>query len=222
MSRFTSPRHVRDVRFPTSRDLRRLGRDEPRARLLGRLRRPRAPTPTTAWRATASPSRSAAATRCRPPRSARSRRCVVGRRVEDVLDDLGDFSAGSSSATRSCAGSARRRASCTWRSARWSTPLWDLRRQARRQAAVEAARRPRPRRRSSTLVDFRYLERRADAATRRCGCCSAAEPGRAEREATPAAARATRPTRRRPGWLGYDDEKLARLAAEAVADGLRA
>ena len=31
----------------------------------------------------------------------------------------------------------------------------------------------------------------------------------------------TRPTRRPPGWLGYTDEKMIRLAKQAVADGFR-
>ena len=50
-------------------------------------------------------------------------------------------------------------------------------------------------------------------------CCARPSPGRAERERAPARARAIPPTRRRPGWLGYDDEKLVRLCREAVADG---
>jgi L-fuconate dehydratase len=67
------------------------------------------------------------------------------------------------------------------------------------------------------LVDFRYL---TDALTRdeALAILRAAEPGRAEREAT---------LRRQgypgytttPGWLGYDDEKLRRLCREALADG---
>ena len=67
------------------------------------------------------------------------------------------------------------------------------------------------------LVDFRYL---TDALTpdEALGILAAAEPGR--------------PRRRRellehgypayttsPGWLGYDDDKLVRLARQAVADG---
>jgi L-fuconate dehydratase len=67
------------------------------------------------------------------------------------------------------------------------------------------------------LVDFRYL---SDALTREDALVllRATEPGRAEREASlieqgyPAYTTT-------PGWLGYSDEKLARLCAEAVADG---
>jgi L-fuconate dehydratase len=67
------------------------------------------------------------------------------------------------------------------------------------------------------LVDFRYL---TDALTPRqaLDILEAAEPGRADRRAWleqhgyPAYTTT-------PGWLGYDDEKLVRLAREAVAEG---
>lgn len=68
-----------------------------------------------------------------------------------------------------------------------------------------------------SLVDFRYL---SDALTpeEALNILRQAEPGRAERvaalrtEGYPAYTTS-------PGWLGYTDEKLARLAREAVADG---
>ncbi|MER6241099.1 L-fuconate dehydratase [Streptomyces clavifer] len=68
-----------------------------------------------------------------------------------------------------------------------------------------------------SLVDFRYL---TDALTpdEALALLRAAEPGRAERterllaEGYPAYTTS-------PGWLGYDDDKLVRLAEEAVADG---
>ncbi|MFE4695277.1 enolase C-terminal domain-like protein [Streptomyces sp. NPDC056749] len=68
-----------------------------------------------------------------------------------------------------------------------------------------------------SLVDFRYL---TDALTPQeaLDILRAAEPGRAERterllaEGYPAYTTS-------PGWLGYDDDKLVRLAKEAVADG---
>jgi L-fuconate dehydratase len=67
------------------------------------------------------------------------------------------------------------------------------------------------------LVDFRYIE---DALTRdeALALLREAEPGREEREAHLMAhgypAYATT-----PGWLGYDDDKLVRLSREAVAEG---
>ncbi|MFD4949319.1 L-fuconate dehydratase [Streptomyces sp. NPDC058239] len=68
-----------------------------------------------------------------------------------------------------------------------------------------------------SLVDFRYL---TDALTpdEALTILRAAEPGRAERaerlraEGYPAYTTS-------PGWLGYTDDKLVRLAKEAVADG---
>ncbi|MER6105491.1 L-fuconate dehydratase [Streptomyces sp. NPDC001832] len=68
-----------------------------------------------------------------------------------------------------------------------------------------------------SLVDFRYL---TDALTpeEALAILRAAEPGRAERaerlraEGYPAYTTS-------PGWLGYTDDKLVRLAKEAVADG---
>jgi L-fuconate dehydratase len=69
------------------------------------------------------------------------------------------------------------------------------------------------------LIDFRYI---SDALTpaEALAMLRAAAPGRAERIATlnslgyPAYTTS-------PGWLGYSDEKLARLAGQAVADGFR-
>jgi L-fuconate dehydratase len=68
-----------------------------------------------------------------------------------------------------------------------------------------------------SLVDFRYI---ADALTpaEALAILRAAEPGRAERRSklldTGYPAYTTT-----PGWLGYTDDKLVRLAQEAVADG---
>jgi len=67
------------------------------------------------------------------------------------------------------------------------------------------------------LVDFRYL---TDALTRdeALDILRKAEPGRAERERRLRAEGYPAYTTS-AGWLGYDDEKLARLCREAVADG---
>ena len=94
--------------------------------------------------------------------------------------------------------------------------LWDLRakREGRPLWQVLAAMTPEE---LVDLVDFRYL---TDALTpdEALQILRAAEPGRAEREAQllrdgyPAYTTT-------PGWLGYDDEKLARLCREAVEEG---
>ncbi|MEU8998875.1 enolase C-terminal domain-like protein [Streptomyces caniferus] len=68
-----------------------------------------------------------------------------------------------------------------------------------------------------SLVDFRYL---SDALTpdEALAILRAAVPGRAERTARLKAEGYPAYTTS-PGWLGYDDDKLVRLAKEAVADG---
>ncbi|MGH3424033.1 MAG: enolase C-terminal domain-like protein [Nocardioidaceae bacterium] len=67
------------------------------------------------------------------------------------------------------------------------------------------------------LVDFRYL---TDALTPddALEILGRAEPGRAAREAELLADGYAAYTTT-PGWLGYDDEKLARLCSEAVSEG---
>ncbi|MGI6875260.1 L-fuconate dehydratase [Amycolatopsis sp. 3B14] len=69
------------------------------------------------------------------------------------------------------------------------------------------------------LLDFRYL---TDALTRdeALEILRAAQPGRAEREARLLSEGYPAYTTT-PGWLGYDDDKLARLCREAVDDGFR-
>ncbi|HEY3709165.1 MAG TPA: enolase C-terminal domain-like protein [Amycolatopsis sp.] len=68
-----------------------------------------------------------------------------------------------------------------------------------------------------SLVDFRYL---SDALTEAeaLEILRAAEPGRAERIAK-LEAEGYRAYSTSPGWLGYSDAKLVRLAEQAVADG---
>ncbi|MCQ8190235.1 fuconate dehydratase [Streptomyces sp. RCU064] len=67
------------------------------------------------------------------------------------------------------------------------------------------------------LVDFRYL---SDALTpeEALAILRAAEPGRAERAAR-LRERGYPAYTTSPGWLGYSDEKMIKLAQEAVADG---
>ncbi|MFF0145571.1 L-fuconate dehydratase [Amycolatopsis sulphurea] len=68
-----------------------------------------------------------------------------------------------------------------------------------------------------SLVDFRYL---SDALTEQeaLDILREAEPGRAERIAK-LEAEGYRAYSTSPGWLGYSDAKLVRLARQAVADG---
>src|SRR4051794_19336812 len=66
-------------------------------------------------------------------------------------------------------------------------------------------------------VDFTYL-RDALSEDDALDILRAARPGRADREAQ-LLDRGYPAYTTTPGWLGYDDEKLARLSAEAVADG---
>ena len=140
---------------------------------------------------------------------------VVGREVEEVLDDMG----------------------ATWRALvhdsqlRWLGPekgvmhmavgavvnaLWDLKAKRAGLPLWQLLARMTPRE-LVDLVDFRYL---TDALTpeEAVRLLEAAAPGRAEREAellrTGYPAYTTT-----PGWLGYSDEKLARLCREAVEAG---
>jgi L-fuconate dehydratase len=67
------------------------------------------------------------------------------------------------------------------------------------------------------LVDFRYL-RDAMTESEALAILRAAVPGRAGREEA-LLARGYPAYTTTPGWLGYDDERLARLSRQAVADG---
>ncbi|MCP2636178.1 fuconate dehydratase [Microbacterium sp. HD4P20] len=69
------------------------------------------------------------------------------------------------------------------------------------------------------LVDFRYLTN-ALTPSEALDLLRAAEPGRNEREERLLAEGYPAYTTS-PGWLGYSDEKLARLCREALADGFR-
>ena len=140
---------------------------------------------------------------------------VVGRELGELLDDMG----------------------ATWRGfvwdsqLRWLGPekgvmhmaigavvnaLWDLKAKRAGLPLWQLLARMTPEQ-IVALVDFRYLTD-ALAPEEALALLRAAEPGRAAREAEllengyPAYTTT-------PGWLGYSDEKLVRLAKEAVADG---
>jgi L-fuconate dehydratase len=142
---------------------------------------------------------------------------VVGRKVDDVLRDLGGFARslvhdsqlrwlGPEKGVMHMAIGAVINAAWDMAGRRAGKPVWRLIADMTPEQIVD-------------LIDFRYI---TDALTRdeALGILRAAEPGRAERIATliekgyPAYTTS-------PGWLGYSDEKLARLAVEAVREGFR-
>jgi L-fuconate dehydratase len=140
---------------------------------------------------------------------------VVGLPVAEVLADLGAFSArltrdsqlrwlGPEKGVIHMAAAAVVNAVWDLRARRAGKPVWQLLADLSPEELV-------------SLVDFRYI---ADALTpgQALAILRAAEPGRAARRAKlledgyPAYTTT-------PGWLGYTDDKLVRLAKEAVADG---
>ncbi|RAG86673.1 fuconate dehydratase [Streptacidiphilus pinicola] len=140
---------------------------------------------------------------------------VVGLPVDEVLGDLGGFSRrlvgdsqlrwlGPAKGAIHMAAAAIVNAVWDLYGRREGKPVWELLSDLTPEQLVD-------------LVDFRYLE---DALTRdeALDILRRAEPGRAERrqrlltEGYPAYTTS-------PGWLGYTDEKLVRLAKQAVADG---
>jgi L-fuconate dehydratase len=140
---------------------------------------------------------------------------VVGAAVAEVLDDLGGFSQylvndsptrwlGPEKGVAQMAVGAVVNAAWDLRARSSGKPLWQALADLSPEELVE-------------LVDFRYLE---DALTREdaLALLHKAVPGRAERAARLLAegypAYATT-----PGWLGYDDEKLVRLTRQAMRDG---
>jgi len=140
---------------------------------------------------------------------------VVGRDVDDVLADIGAFG-------RSLSGDSQLRwlgpekgvihmavgavVNAVWdlRAVREGKPLWQVLADLSPEEIVG-------------LVDFRYLR---DAITEQDALevLHRARAGRAEREAE-LLARGYPAYTTTPGWLGYDDEKLARLSKEAAAEG---
>jgi len=140
---------------------------------------------------------------------------VLGRDVDEVLADLGGFWRvlvhdsqlrwlGPEKGVMHMAVGALVNAAWDLKAKRAGLPLWQL---LARMTATELV----------DLVDFRYL---TDALTREeaLEILEKAEPGRAPREEELLAEGYPAYTTT-PGWLGYDDDKLARLCREAVEDG---
>jgi len=142
---------------------------------------------------------------------------VVGREVDEVLSDLGGFWhsmvhdsqlrwLGPEKGVMHMAIGAVVNAMWDLAAKRAGVPVWKLLSDLTPEQVVG-------------LVDFRYL---ADALTpdEALEILRRAEPGKAERERRLRSAGYPAYTTS-PGWLGYSDEKLVRLARQAVADGFR-
>ena len=140
---------------------------------------------------------------------------LVGRDVDDVLANLGAFGReltsdpqlrwlGPEKGVIHMACGALLNALWDLRAKREGLPLWQLLGRLTPEEIVE-------------VVDFTYI---TDALTKdeALEILRAAEPGRAEREASLLADGYPAYTTT-PGWLGYSDAKLERLSREAVADG---
>jgi L-fuconate dehydratase len=146
------------------------------------------------------------------------RHFVVGRAVDEIAADLGGFARsltydsqlrwlGPEKGIMHMAAGAVINAAWDLTARRAGKPVWQLIADMTPEQLVD-------------LVDFRYI---TDALTRdeALALLRDAAPGRAERIATLRAGGYPAYTTS-PGWLGYSDEKLARLARQAVADGFRA
>ncbi|GAA3388409.1 enolase C-terminal domain-like protein [Cryptosporangium minutisporangium] len=142
---------------------------------------------------------------------------VVGLPVDEVLGDLGAFGRrlagdsqfrwlGPDKGVIAMATGAIVNAAWDLRARREGLPLWQLLAGLSPEEIVG-------------LVDFRYL-RDALTPAEALDLLRAASDGRAARERRLLADGYPAYTTT-PGWLGYDDEKLARLSKEAVADGFR-
>ena len=140
---------------------------------------------------------------------------VVGRSVEEVLSDMGTFSKeliyephlrwlGPEKGVVHMAAGAVINAAWDLRAKRARQPLWQHLARLEPEELV-------------SLVDFRYL---TDALTpaEALEILARARPGRAQREERLLSEGYPAYTTT-PGWLGYSDDKLARLAREAVAQG---
>ena len=209
---------TRDIRFPTSLEPRRLGRDEPRPRLLGglrrdphrRRRRPRGPRLRLHDRARQRRAGRRASTRSRGHlrRPATSRRCspTWAPRRDDSSHDSQLRWLGPEKGVMHMAIGAVVNALWDLRAKRAGLPLWQLPRRAQPRGA---------RRRSSTSA----TSPTRSPPTRRSRSC--APPSPAAPSATAAAPRrpATPPTRPRPAGSATPTRSSTRLCREAVADG---
>ena len=140
---------------------------------------------------------------------------VVGRNVEDLLGDMGATSRafvwdsqlrwlGPEKGVMHMGIGAVVNALWDLKAKRAGLPLWQLLARMTPEQIVE-------------LIDFRYLTD-ALTPTDALEILREALPGRAERESQLLASGYPAYTTT-PGWLGYSDEKLVRLAREAVAEG---
>lgn len=145
------------------------------------------------------------------------RHLVVGRRVADVLDDLGSFARtltndsqlrwlGPEKGVMHMAVGAVINAAWDMAARRAAKPVWRLIADLSPQQIVD-------------LIDFRYIGD-ALSPSEALAILRAAEPGKEERIAQ-LVARGYPAYTTSPGWLGYSDEKLVRLATEAVNEGFR-
>jgi L-fuconate dehydratase len=143
---------------------------------------------------------------------------VVGRDVDEITSDLGAFARsltydsqlrwlGPEKGVMHMAVGAVINAAWDMAARREGKPVWQLIADMTPEQLVD-------------LVDFRYI---SDALTRdeALALVRDAAPGRVERMAT-LRTRGYPAYTTSPGWLGYSDDKLARLARQAVADGFRA
>jgi L-fuconate dehydratase len=143
------------------------------------------------------------------------RHLVVGSDLNDVLDDLGSFARtltndsqlrwlGPEKGVMHMAIGAVVNAAWDMAARRAGKPVWQLIADMTPEQIVQ-------------LIDFRYI---TDALTpaEALTILRAAEVGKAERMAT-LRSKGYPAYTTSPGWLGYSDDKLARLATEAVQDG---
>ena len=210
---------VVDVRFPTSRGLRRLGRDEPRARLLGRLRRA-AHRRRRTWRGTRlALHRSAAATTSHVAGGPGARAPTSSAATSTTLvADIGALARDARPATASCGGSARRRASCTWRSAPSSTPSGTCaaRRAGKPLWRLLADAHPRGARRPGRLP--RTCATRSPR-TRRSASCAGPRAGRARAGVASCSSRGLPGLHHLPRLARLRRREAGPAVREAVADG---